>query len=266
MTAVQKTIFTIPKMDCPSEENLVRLKLDGLEGVRGLNFDIPNRRLVVFHEGRPAAIESSVASLNLGARRLSTEDAREPVLEEAAGQRKLLRTVLAINFAFFVVEMATGLISRSMGLVADSLDMLADALVYGLSLFAVGGTTARKKSVARLAGYFQLTLAALGLVEVFRRFVGAEDAPDFSTMVVVSALALVANGTCLYLLQKAKSGEAHMQASALFTSNDIVINLGVIAAGLLVLWTGSNKPDLIVGTAVFVVVVRGAIRILKLAG
>lgn len=49
MTAVQKTIFTIPKMDCPSEENLVRLKLDGLDGVRGLDFDIPNRQLVIFH-------------------------------------------------------------------------------------------------------------------------------------------------------------------------------------------------------------------------
>lgn len=262
---MQKTTFTIPKMDCPAEENLVRLKLDGIDGVRGLDFDLPNRRLVVFHEGRPDALESSIASLNLGGRLLGTEEVREPVLKEAAGQRNLLWTVLAINLAFFVVEMVSGLVSRSMGLVADSLDMLADALVYGLSLFAVGGTAARKKGVARLAGYFQLGLAALGLFEVVRRFVGTEEPPDYATMIGISVLALAANATCLYLLQRAKSEEAHMQASTIFTSNDVVINLGVIAAGLLVLWTGSAVPDLVVGAVVFVVVVLGAVRILKLA-
>jgi len=76
-------------------------------------------------------------------------------IEENSNQKKLLWTVLAINFAFFVIEMATGLISRSMGLVADSLDMLADSLVYGISLFAVGGTLTKKKQIAKLAGYFQ---------------------------------------------------------------------------------------------------------------
>ena len=31
-------------------------------------------------------------------------------------------------------------------------------------------------------------------------------------------------------------------------ANDVVINLGVITAGALVAWTGSNYPDLIIGT------------------
>lgn len=55
-----------------------------------------------------------------------------------------------------------------------------------------------------------------------------------------------------------------MKASMIFTSNDVIINLGVIAAGALVYVTGSNKPDLLVGTIVFVIVIRGALRILKL--
>ena len=70
---------------------------------------------------------------------------------------------MIINFAFFIIEITTGFISKSMGLVADSLDMLADALVYGLSLWAVGSTVLRKKKVARLSGYFQLALALIGL-------------------------------------------------------------------------------------------------------
>ena len=143
--------------------------------------------------------------------------------------------------------------------------MLADAFVYGISLFAVGGTLIRKKRIAKVAGYFQITLAIIGFVEVLRRFFGVEKMPDFSTMIIVSILALIANGVCLYLLQKSKSKEAHMQASMIFTSNDVVINLGVITAGVLVNWLDSSKPDLIIGTIVFVIVIQGAIRILNIA-
>jgi Co/Zn/Cd efflux system component len=44
----------------------------------------------------------------------------------------------------------------------------------------------------------------------------------------------------------------------------VIINLGVITAGLLVNWLNSNKPDLIVGGIVFILVIQGAFRILKL--
>lgn len=261
---MEKTIFEISQMDCPSEENLIRLKLEGIREIKNLDFDIPKRKLTIFHEGQIEKIESSIADLNLGGRRLSTEQTEETEFEESEKQRKLLWTVLVVNFSFFAIEMTTGLVSGSMGLVADSLDMLADAFVYAISLFAVGAVLARKKRIATLAGYFQITLAVIGFVEVIRRFLGAEEMPNFGTMIVVSILALTANGFCLFLLQKSKSKEAHMQASAIFTSNDVVINLGVIVAGVLVYLLGSNKPDLIIGTIVFVVVIRGAIKILKL--
>ena len=151
-----------------------------------------------------------------------------------------------------------------MGLVADSLDMLADSFVYAISLFAIGGTLAKKKMIAKLAGYFQITLAIIGFIEVIRRFIGVEDIPNYITMIVVSLFALIANAICLYVLQKSNSKEAHMQASMIFTSNDVIINIGVIIAGILVILLNSNIPDLIVGSLVFIIVVRGAFRILKL--
>lgn len=262
---MEKTLFEIAKMDCPSEENLIRMKLDGISSIKSLEFDIPNRKLIVFHHGEIDQIEKSILELNLGGQKLKTEQTDQTEFKEDTNQRKLLWAVLAINFAFFLIEMTTGLISKSMGLVADSLDMLADSFVYGISLLAVGGTLTRKKRIAKLAGYFQITLALIGFLEVLRRFLGAEKLPDFTTMIFISVLALIANGICLYLLQKSKSKEeAHMKASLIFTSNDVVINLGVIVAGLLVNWLNSNKPDLIIGTIVFVLVIQGAIRILKL--
>lgn len=262
---MKKSLFEISKMDCPSEENLIRMKLDGISDIAELDFDIPNRKLTVFHYGEVEKIEKSISDLKLGDRRISTEKSDRIDFDKKSDQKRLLWVVLAINFAFFLVEMATGLIAKSMGLIADSLDMLADSFVYGISLFAVGGTLTRKKRIAKLAGYFQLTLALIGFIEVLRRFFGAEKLPDFSTMILVSILALIANGICLYLLQKSKSKEeAHMKASMIFTSNDVIINLGVIVAGLLVHWLDSNKPDLIIGTIVFFLVVQGAFRILKL--
>ena len=262
---MNKSTFEISKMDCPSEENLIRMKLDEYPDIKNLDFDIPNRKLTVYHTGKLQEIENSLANLNLGARKLNTETTDQTDFEENSNQKKLLWSVLAINFAFFIIEMTTGLISNSMGLVADSLDMLADSFVYGISLFAVGGSLVRKKKIANIAGYFQILLAIIGFAEVLRRFFGSEKLPDFSTMIIVSIFALIANGICLYLLQKSKSKkEAHMKASMIFTSNDVIINLGVIAAGLLVNWLDSSKPDLIIGTIVFILVIQGAVRILRI--
>ena len=70
--------------------------------------------------------------------------------------------------------------------------------------------------------YFQATLAVLDFLETVRRFVRVEALPDFRIIIVVSLLALVANGVCLYLLQRSKNREAHLQASMIFTSKDVV--------------------------------------------
>ncbi len=263
---MNKTLFEITKMDCPSEENLIRMKLDEISSIKYLDFDIQNRKLTVFHSGNIDQIEKSLAALNLGENKISTEQTNQTDFKENTNQKKLLWAVLLINFAFFIIEMTSGLISKSMGLVADSLDMLADSFVYGISLFAVGGTLIRKKRIAKIAGYFQIVLAIIGFAEVLRRFFNDKTLPDFSTMIIVSIFALFANGICLYILQKSKSKEdAHMKASMIFTSNDVIINLGVIIAGILVHWLSSSKPDLIIGTIVFVLVIQGAIRILKLS-
>ena len=263
---MKKTIFEITKMDCPSEENLIRMKLDGISSIVNLDFDIPNRKLIVFHSEEYELIEKSINELDLEARKIATEITEQTEFEENKNQRKLLWTVLGINFAFFIIEMITGFISKSIGLVADSLDMLADSFVYGISLFAVGGSFIKKKKIAKIAGYFQIILAIIGFIEIARRFIGNENIPNFKAMIIISIFALLANGICLYIMQKSKSkNEAHMKASLIFTSNDVVINLGVIIAGILVNWLNSRIPDLVIGIIVFVLVIQGAFRILKLS-
>lgn len=263
---MQKTTFKILKMDCPSEEQIIRMKLDGLTNIKSLEFDIPNRFLHVFHLDNNEQIFQRLDSLKFGTSIVSTVSVNNfSTINNQNDEKKTLWIVLIINFLFFVVEIVAGLISNSMGLVADSLDMLADSIVYGLALVAIGGTVVRKENIAKFAGYFQIILAVIGFIEVVRRFIGDRQMPDFQTMIFVSIAALIANIICLYLLQKRKSKETYMRASMIFTSNDIIINSGVIAAGLLVNWLNSGYPDLVIGAIVFVIVARGAYRILQLS-
>lgn len=263
---MKKTTFKIDKMDCPSEEQLIRMKLDADNSIKKLEFDIPNRKLVIIHDGQVQPIENSIGSLNLGSVLIGSEETTDVVAQnDDTSDKKLLWIVFAINAGFFAIEIVTGIISQSMGLIADSLDMLADAIVYGMSLLVVGSTIIRKKQIAKLSGYFQLALALFGLFEVVRRFIGLDETPNYLTMIFVSAFALCGNAISLYLLQKKKSKEAHMEASYIFTSNDVIANIGVIVAGIIVYLTSSQLPDLIVGAIVFLIVLRGSFRILKLS-
>ncbi len=263
---MKKTTFHISKMDCPSEEQMIRMKLEPYNEVKQLSFDIPNRKLEVYHTEKVDEIHHAISELKLSDQLLGSEDDVElPLAADDSKQRKILWWVLGINFGFFVVEMTTGWISNSMGLIADSLDMLADSIVYALSLFAIGSTVSRKKKVAKFSGYFQMGLALLGFTEVFRRFLSESETPLFEWMIFIAVLALIGNLVSLWLINKTKSDEAHMQASAIFTSNDIIVNGGVILAGVLVFWLDSKLPDLIIGAIVFSFVIRGAIKILQLS-
>ena len=262
---MNKSTFHITQMDCASEEQMIRMKLESFSEIKQLDFDLPNRKLIVYHQGEIQPIHTAIHQLNLSDKLMETVKTEKALIDRETNERSILWWVLGINFGFFLLEMTYGWLANSMGLIADSLDMLADAIVYGMSLLVVGAAVSRKKKIAGISGYFQMALAVLGFFEVIRRFVGYGEIPVFQTMIIVSTLALIGNGVSLYLIYKAKSEEAHMKASWIFTSNDIIVNLGVIVAGGLVYATNSRYPDLIIGSIVFLVVIRGAIRILKLS-
>ncbi|HSL74973.1 MAG TPA: cation transporter [Ilumatobacteraceae bacterium] len=261
-----RSSYHLPGMDCGAEEQLVRLALDGLEGVEHVAVDLGHRTVSVHHTGETQHIDAALADLGLGANLVERQAAPDsPQGADDRTERTALAVALAINAVFFVGEATAGLISGSMGLLADALDMGADAAVYAISLVAVGGSQLRKRRLARTSGWLQLGLAALGLVEVVRRFALDEPPPDVRTMIVVSLLALVGNVVALVLLHRVRSADVHIQASWIFTANDVKINLLVIMAAIAVAATDSPMPDLVVGALVFAIVANGARRILRLS-
>tara|TARA_R110002096_G_scaffold428258_2_gene639717 strand:- start:19022 stop:19549 length:528 start_codon:yes stop_codon:yes gene_type:complete len=162
----------------------------------------------------------------------------------------------------FAAEFGLGILADSTGLIADSLDMLADATVYGLSLYAVGRAASVKTNAARLSGYFQIALAIGVFLDIVRRFIFGSE-PVSTLMFGVGLVALAANVACLLLLAKHRKGEVHIRASWIFSKNDVIANLGVMGAGVLVHLTGQKWPDLAIGLLIVIVVFRGGLEITK---
>ncbi|MBY4733399.1 heavy metal translocating P-type ATPase [Cupriavidus pauculus] len=80
--ASSKDVFTIPNMDCRSEEAAIRARLELLAGVQSLEFDLPARRLSVVHtlssaEPLLAALQSIGMQARLG------EDTAPPTVNSA---------------------------------------------------------------------------------------------------------------------------------------------------------------------------------------
>ncbi len=176
-------------------------------------------------------------------------------------QKTVLYWLLAINATMFVFEIGFGWLSESTALIADSLDMLADAIVYAIALYAVGKSIQHKANAALVSGYFQLGLGVLILMDIARRLYG-ESEPHSWFMIGVGMVALVANMICLILIRKHNNDEVHMRASWIFSANDVIANLGVVIAGILVMVLEQRWPDIVIGSIISVLILRGAYRIL----
>ena len=258
--------FRVDAMDCSAEEQLVRMRLSELAGVDQVAVDLDARQVAVQHRIETDAVQAALQSLDLGTTHLGDGDGDElDAPADSRRERRALVFALVVNAVFFFGELTVGLASRSMGLVGDAIDMGADAAVYALSLLAVGASTVRKNRLSRTSGYLQFGLAVVGLGEVVRRFVSDDALPEVGPMIVVSLLALAGNVATLVVLRRVRSGEAHFQASWIFTANDIKVNALVVAAAIAVAVTDSSTPDLVAGAIIFTIVANGVRRILKLA-
>lgn len=263
---MRKSVFIVSKMDCPSEERIIRLKLDNMTSIKHMDFNLPERLLTINHEGGPDEILEKLIPLNFGAslRDSVAIEANSTIDDNLSEEAKVLKLLLLINGLMFLIEFSLGVYAESIGLVSDSFDMLADASVYMISLFAVGKSLELKKKSASLNGYFQMIIGIGVLIETLRRFIYGSN-PEPSYMIAVSFVALAANIFCLYLLSRHKEKGVHMKASYICSSTDVMANAGVILAGILVILTNSGIPDLMIGLIIVFIVMRGARSILKIA-
>lgn len=179
-------------------------------------------------------------------------------------QRRVLFIVLAINVALFIGEFSAGWWAGSTALQADSLDSLGDASVYALSLYVVGRSLRWRAGAAVVKGVIQGFFGLMVLVEVGRKAVFGT-VPDAPIMAVVAAIAFAANLACFVLLTRFRHQDINLRSVWLCSRNDLVNNLGVIAAAGAVAWLGQGWPDLVVGAFVAALFLHTSFDVLQTA-
>jgi len=175
--------------------------------------------------------------------------------------RRVLIIVMMLNAMMFVLEFSAGLVARSASLMADSVDMLGDALVYGISLYALNRSLRWRAGSALLKGAFILFLGLGVIVEIAVKIFW-DVPPASSIMLLFGSMALVANLSCLALLWPYRRHDVNLASTFECSRNDVVANLGVLAAAGLVSASGSAWPDIVVAAAIAFMFLRSSLRVI----
>ena len=175
---------------------------------------------------------------------------------------KVLWFVLFINATMFFVESIGGWFAHSTSLLADALDMFGDAMVYGFSLLVLTRSERWQAKAAFIKGAFMLAFGLAVLVEAGYKIWHPTEL-GIETMGMIGLLALMANLICFVMLYRHRGDNLNMSSTWLCSRNDLIANVGVLAAAggsyLLV----SNWPDVIVGLAIAALFLNSAVTVLR---
>jgi len=194
-------------------------------------------------------------------------------------KRALLRA-FALTFAYMVVEAVVAVATGSLALLSDAGHMLTDVVGLGLALAAIQVAQSRRapsqtyglyrlEVLAALANAVLLFLvAAYVLVEAWGRFSDPADVPGLP-MLVVAVVGLAVNLVSFRLLQAGAEESLNLRGAFLEVVSDALGSAGVLLAALILLTTGWEQADPVVGVAIGLFILprawrlgRSALRIL----
>ena len=173
----------------------------------------------------------------------------------------MLWIVLGINALMFVVEGWAGLLAHSTSLLADALDMLGDAMVYGFSLFVLARSARWQAGAALAKGGFMFVFGVAVLAEALYK-VAHPVVPNFEAMGIVGGIALLANLCCFLLLYRHRGDNLNMSSTWLCSRNDLIANVGVLAAAAGTYLFASRWPDILVGVTIASLFLNSALGVI----
>ena len=177
--------------------------------------------------------------------------------------RRALWIVIILNVGFGLLELVGGFVAGSQALKADSLDFIGDGSITLVGLVALGWAAVARSRVALVQGIF---LASLGLGVIgfaaWRAFHAIP--PEAELMGGIGIVALIVNVSAALILARFRDqGDATSRAIWLFSRNDALANIAVIAAAALVGWTGQAWPDLVVAGVIALLFLHSAYDIIR---
>src|ERR1700733_10370089 len=156
---------------------------------------------------------------------------------------------VALNTAIVVAELVFGYAANSLALIADAVhnfsDVIALLLAWGAAWLALRRPTQqhtygyrRASILAALINAGLLLLAVGGIAaEAICRF--QHPSPVVAqTVVYVAILGIVVNGATALLFMRGRHGDLNIRGAYLHMVADAGVSFGVVAAALLIMWTG----------------------------
>ena len=195
-------------------------------------------------------------------------------IDTTAAVRRSLKWVLAIISVIMVAEIIGGILSNSLALLGDAGHMLVDVLALGLSLFAI--TMARRPATPeRTYGYHRLeiivaltngiTLALVSIYIFYQAYQRFLEPPQIQAplMILVATIGLIANLIGILLLRKASRENLNIRAAFWHVLGDTISSVGVVAAGIIIAFTGWGIVDPIIAILIGIIILWGAARLVK---
>jgi cobalt-zinc-cadmium efflux system protein len=191
-----------------------------------------------------------------------------------AGFGRAFAIGIALNTGFVLIEGGYGVAANSMALVADAGHNLSDVL--GL-LVAWGAAELSKRppsprytyglrSSSILAALFNAVflLVAVGAIgwEAILRLLTPEPVAG-TTVIVVAAIGIAVNGVTAWLFAAGRHHDLNIRGAFLHMVADAAVSVGVVGAGIVILFTGRQWIDPLVSLAIVIVIVAGTWSLLR---
>ena len=187
--------------------------------------------------------------------------------------RSRLRWCVGLTASILVLEAAGGFVAHSLALLSDSGHMMTDLLALLLSLFAIN-FAARPATDSKTYGYYRLEilvalfngtlLAVLSLYlfyEAFRRFLSPRPVAT-GIMLSVAVVGLLANLAGIVLLSPSRRN-LNVRGALLHVMGDAFSSVGVILGAVVMRLTGWYRADPLISMVIGVVILHGALRLMK---
>jgi Co/Zn/Cd efflux system component len=245
-----KITYRVAGMDCASCATKIQNAIKGV-GIINAEISTATQRLTLeksLGDSELEAAEAAVQNAGYHLERITAENAAKPA-HLGTGYRRALWIVVVLNVGYGVIEMVAGFVSGSQALKADALDFVGDGLITFLGVLAIGWSLAWRARSALIQGIF---LGVLGVGVVLNTIyqIYNEKMVDAEIMGYVALVALVVNVAAAFVLIPHRSGDSNVKAVWLFSRNHAIGNAAVVVAAIIVAWTGSNWPDLVVAFAI----------------
>lgn len=179
--------------------------------------------------------------------------------------RRTFASVVALNVAYFFIEIGVAHAIGSVSLYADSVDFLEDASINALVLLAMGLAARWRRLVGLMFAGMLLVPSAAALWTAWAKFQGGGVA-DPVGLSMTALGALLVNGLCAYLLARVRRAGGSLGLAAFLSArNDVIANMAMIsAAGVTAVWP-TIWPDLLVGMAIALLNIGAAFEVAEAA-